>query len=170
MRLALPAAADLFRAPEQDPLAGQFSTRSGMDLLTEQVDPRPSERLRIELDLGVPYPEDSLRTAVAGYCEERIGRIDVQREAIQRRGRKELVVGLTFLAGCLAAGVLLSAAQAGPYWLRTFLSEGLVIVGWIALWHPVDMLFFERLPLVRETRVLRRIAEADIVVTAATRD
>ena len=106
MRLALPAAADLFRAPEQDPLAGQFSTRSGMDLLTEQVDPRPSERLRIELDLGVPYPEDSLRTAVAGYCEERIGRIDVQREAIQRRGRKELVVGLTFLAGCLAVLLL----------------------------------------------------------------
>ena len=37
-------------------------------------------------------------------------------------------------------------------------------VGWIALWHPVDMLFFERLPLLREQRVLRRIQNADVRV------
>lgn len=37
-----------------------------------------------------------------------------------------------------------------------------MIVGWIALWHPVDMLFFERIPLVREQRILRRIAGATV--------
>lgn len=168
MRLALAELADLFRAPEPDPLAGRFATRSGMDLLCEQVDPRSSDGLRIELELEQkddhPVTMDRLRVAVAGYCAERIARIEVERAAIRRRGLKELLAGLIFLGVCLAAAALLSASWSGPDWLRTFFGEGLVIVGWIALWHPVDMLFFERLPLLREQRVLQRIQTADIVV------
>ena len=29
-------------------------------------------------------------------------------------------------------------------------------------WHPVDALFFDRLPLVKEKRVLRRVQHADV--------
>lgn len=94
---------------------------------------------------------------------ERLDRLDVERAAIRRRGLKELLVGLLFLGACLAVAALL-ASSSGPSWARTFFSEGLIIVGWIALWHPVDMLFFERLPLLREQRVLRRIQNADVRV------
>ena len=76
--------------------------------------------------------------------------------AIPRLGLYGALVGLAVAA--------LLASSSGPSWARTFFSEGLIIVGWIALWHPVDMLFFERLPLLREQRVLRRIQNADVRV------
>ncbi len=164
-RLALAAATDLFVAPVPDPLAGRFAMRSGMELLTGRVDPRRSDPLTIEIEFGDDEPPSAgrLRVAIAGYCAERLDRIDVERAAIRRRGLKELLVGLLFLGACLAVAALL-ASSSGPSWARTFFSEGLIIVGWIALWHPVDMLFFERLPLLREQRVLRRIQNADVLV------
>lgn len=100
--------------------------------------------------------------AVAGYCAERIERIQEQRAQVRRLGLKELYVGLAFLRACLALGSALSASQLGPEWLRSFFTEGPVIVGWIALWHPVDMLFFARIPLIKEERILRRISASRI--------
>lgn len=44
----------------------------------------------------------------------------------------------------------------------------LVIVGRMSMWHPVDMLFFERVPLIRDQRVLCRIQGADIRVRNGT--
>jgi hypothetical protein len=56
-----------------------------------------------------------------------------------------------------------------PEWLGQLVVEGLVIVGWIALWHPVDMLCFDRLPLLRDKRVLVRVQQAQITLVARHR-
>lgn len=166
--LALADITDLFTAPSPNPLEGRFENRSGIQRLLSLVDPTSSLPLHVDIALdrgGDPNESESrIERALQGYCGERIERIDLQRAEVKRLGFKELGFGLVFLAGCLIAGSLLLATQAGPEWLRTFLTEGLVILGWIGLWHPVDMLFFERIPLIRDQRILSRIRDAEVSV------
>lgn len=163
---------ELFEARPSDPLGGRFESRSGVDQLVDQVNPslRP---LRIDLFVQPgepgehPHPsEQHVKHALEGYAAMRISRIDREQAQIRRLGLKELMFGLVFLAACLVVSGIVAALGLGPYWLRNFIVEGLVIIGWIALWHPVDMLFFARVPLLREQLVLRRLQSAEVRVRA----
>ncbi|HRA74869.1 MAG TPA: hypothetical protein PLE12_01375 [Propionicimonas sp.] len=166
--LALGELADLFSDPVPDPLAGRFRTTSGIEDLVSRLDARSAGPLHLEIGVerGAAGPDEAARAkrALEGCCAERIETLEVRRHQVERLGRKELAFGLVFLAACLAAASGLAAGTLGPDWLRDFFAEGLVIVGWIALWHPVDMLLFERLPILRDQRVLRRIQSADVRV------
>ena len=42
------------------------------------------------------------------------------------------------------------------------LGEGLLIVGWVGLWRPAEMLLFERLENSADRSVLRRLAQIPV--------
>jgi hypothetical protein len=42
--------------------------------------------------------------------------------------------------------------------------EGLIILGWIALWRPAEMLAYEWIPLVRKRRLYERLAGVRVAV------
>lgn len=161
--------AELFAAPPLDPFRGVVETRSGIDRIRDQL-PSGWAPVTIAINLdNAPDGDtqdavDAVRTALVSYCDAQIDLLYLARDRVRRLGLKELGFGLAFLALCLLGGSAISAAGVGPGWIQTFVVEGLVIVGWIALWHPVDMLFFDRLPLVRDQRVFRRIRDAQVTV------
>lgn len=169
--IALESAEELFAAPVPDPLAGRFETHSGMDRLLDRLTPAAA---RSPLTVVVEVPDADaglaarLRPAIAGYVGHRVAELRTAKRQIERRGYTELALGLVFLAACLALSSAAVAIPAGPEWLGFVVAEGLVIVGWIALWHPVDMLLFERGPLRREIRLLEAIAAADLRATPPT--
>lgn len=47
------------------------------------------------------------------------------------------------------------------------LNEGLIIVGWLALWRPADVLMYERVPLYRKRRRFERLAGIRVSVRPA---
>jgi hypothetical protein len=55
---------------------------------------------------------------------------------------------------------LLRAVTALPH----VLSEGLIILGWISLWRPTEMLAYEWVPLVRKRRLYERLAALQVAV------
>ncbi|MFZ4896486.1 hypothetical protein ACL9RL_18750 [Plantibacter sp. Mn2098] len=136
-------------------------------MLLDKVDPAP---LPLIIDITITEATDAgctdaqVSRALSGYAAERIARVETEKARIRRLGLKELTFGLCFLALCLASASTLAAFEIGPGWFRDVIVEGLVIVGWIALWHPVDMLFFERLPLIRKQRVLNRVRRAEVTL------
>lgn len=161
---------DLFHTPLTDPMNGRFETRSGFDRLVDDVEPilRPLViTLSVTGDAEAEASAERVERALAGVAQGRIAQLRAERIRIRRLGLKELGFGLAFLALCLIAGSSIAAFDIGPVWFRHFATEGLVIVGWISLWHPVDMLFFDRLPIAREQRVLARIACARVRVVPA---
>ena len=44
------------------------------------------------------------------------------------------------------------------------LRESLIIVGWVVMWHPLEVLIYGGWPVVRE-RLLQRLAAADVHVS-----
>jgi len=168
--LTLDTLPSLFVSTEVDPLRGRFDDRSGIEYLIDTVGPT-DEPLEIDIRLTahheVPYTDAEVAAAITGYADVQLERLAAARERIRRLVFKELTFGVIFLASCLLLGSILAGFDVGPEWFRGFIVEGLVIVGWIALWHPVDMLFFERLPLIREQRILNRLKQADVRVRRA---
>ncbi|WP_336627547.1 MULTISPECIES: hypothetical protein [unclassified Microbacterium] len=161
---------ELFTPRPVDPLHGRFDDRTGFEYLVETVD-GSADGLRI--DITVTGSTDERRSerqiadALGGFAIAHSERLESEKARIRRLGFRELLFGLIFLAACLLGGSAVAVLDIGPHWVRTFLGEGLVIVGWIALWHPVDMLFFEHLPLAREQRVLARLAAASVRLVGA---
>lgn len=83
----------------------------------------------------------------AHRVQEEIGGI----RRLIREATRDLAAGLVFLFLCGLAGVAALKLFVRPFGL--FVEQGLLILGWVALWRPVDLFLYELRPL-RKTRDL----------------
>jgi hypothetical protein len=72
-------------------------------------------------------------------------------------------IGLVVFGFALAIAWRLYA-RLEDYAFARIVRESFVILGWVAMWKPVEMLVHERLPIARRRRLYRRIASADITI------
>jgi hypothetical protein len=87
-----------------------------------------------------------------------------QREFLQlmRRGRLSLVVGLVFLAGCLIVAQWIALEPHGT--ALEIVRESLSIVGWVAMWRPLEIYLYDWWPVRAERRNLQRLARMEVKV------
>jgi len=72
------------------------------------------------------------------------------------------LIGLVFLTACLALRRALIAHDLLAD--QAIVDEGLVILGWVAMWRPIEVLLYEWWPLVRRRTLLRRLAAIPVAV------
>lgn len=114
---------------------------------------------RTPLHLLVHGPE-ALRDSLPEITASIHAHFGLALERIERQRRQRLRVGLMALwlgLGVLAAALLLRhmvRGLGGP----GVISEGLLIVGWVGLWRPAEILLFDRLETAAERAVLARLA------------
>jgi len=78
-----------------------------------------------------------------------------------RVGRLSLAIGIAVLAACfIAAGFVRRIFGAGE--LTRFINEGVIILGWVANWRPIEILLYDWWPLVRRRNLYLRLAAAGI--------
>lgn len=122
------------------------------------------EPLRIVIQFDEIFPGEPERIAIAGAVPAFFARaVDLQNLRVRRllrEGRWSLLVGLAFLAVCTGGATLLPVATMGT--LGHVVAEGLIIAGWVAMWHPLEVLLYGIWPVFRERRLLRRLAAADV--------
>ena len=80
-----------------------------------------------------------------------------------RIGRLSLAVGLVVLVLCVS-GARIAARWGGQF--GDLLREGLIILGWVANWRPIEIFLYEWWPIVRHRNLLRRLSKAEITVVA----
>ena len=119
-------------------------------------------RLHLPPDQRRHEPERTVQDAVANYFAYRAGiaRLEVRRTLQQ--GRATLGVGVVFLIACM---VLRSLLRQNPHgeWLR-FVEEGLLIMGWVAMWRPLELLLYEWWPQLRRKRTYDNLARMRVEV------
>ena len=89
-----------------------------------------------------------------------LNRLEFRR--LMTEGRTSLLVGLAFLTGCLAISNLLLGYATGP-WIR-ILKESLTIVGWVAMWRPIQIYLHDWWPLWRRGRVLAKLSTMPVEI------
>lgn len=85
--------------------------------------------------------------------------------ALLSQGRTSLFIGLCFLAACLAAANAISRIASGD--LLIIGRESLTIIGWVAMWRPIDIFLYDWWPLLRKRRIYLSLGRAHVSVAAA---
>lgn len=94
------------------------------------------------------------------YRAEIVGR---ELSELFRVGRRSLQIGLTVLLLSVGASEL-SLATFGHEGFVAVLNEGLIILGWVANWRPLEIFLYAWWPIAGQRRLYRRLAEAHVTL------
>ena len=81
---------------------------------------------------------------------------------LMKEGWQCLLIGLIFLAACLALSHALAGRHVGSLW--SLLQESLVIGGWVAMWRPMEIYLYEWWPLRRRRRVYEKLSRMPVEI------
>ena len=121
--------------------------------------------LLVHLD-GPPSPPDSeamLSHAVHEFFSQRSQAYRRKLDALFRRGRISLAIGLSFLALTVAISDLLALKLRGSQ-LGDILRQGIAIVGWVAMWRPLEVFLYDWWPIKAEIKLSDRLARMPVRV------
>ena len=108
----------------------------------------------------------TLPQAVNNYFAYRERQLRKDLLKLLRYGGSSLVIGLLFLVACLA---LRRELLTHPLVIdKAIVDEGLLILGWVAMWRPIEVLLYDWWPLARRRSLLRRLATIPVEVRART--
>jgi hypothetical protein len=115
-----------------------------------------------ELTVHLETPPDMQRAAetehaVQHYFTARAELKNREFRLLLRRGHSVLLVGLLFLTSCLVLSGLVTKII--PSQVGKILHEGLIIVGWVAMWRPLEIYLYDWWPLRQEWIGLQRLAK-----------
>jgi hypothetical protein len=145
-----------FREKDLDPAAEAY-----IEDAVREIGPRQPCKLVVHLPAGECESEDArtLPAAIAHYFEYRAHQAQVELRRLLRRGLANLLIGLAFMFACLTLRRWLAAV--GEY---EMLAEGLLIIGWVALWRPVEIFLYDWWPIRRQQRRFESIAQMPVEI------
>ena len=105
-------------------------------------------------------PEENVISAIKHNLEfrKKLEERDIKRKLVE--GQKSMTVGLTFLAICLFLRQLILSFE--PNLFLDVFSEGLLIVGWVAMWKPISNILYDWVPLKKDIHVFEKIHDMPI--------
>lgn len=112
-----------------------------------EIGPREACRLVVHLPAAECGAEDArtLPEALAHYFEYRARQSQVELRRLLARGVVSLVIGLAFMFACLTMRRWLAAVGSTGVF-----AEGLLLIGWVALWRPVEIFLYDWWPIRRQ--------------------
>jgi hypothetical protein len=143
-----------FQERDLDPKAVEFIVEWSRDL------PAASPlALVVHLERAAGPPEEAvlLRDAVHEFFSQRAVGSRRQLRELFRRGRTSLAIALVFLGASIAVGDALGMSFQDSH-VVAVLREGLLIVGWVAMWRPLEVFLYDWWPIRAEARLYDRLS------------
>lgn len=153
----------LFHAFDPSPIAGrELDERvEGFIIHSAEDVPETQYRLTIHVPHQVsPTEADGLANAVRAHFNHQYEIETRKRRTLMREGRQALAIGIGFLLACGLAGHF--ALKALPLPLGLFVEQGLLIVGWVANWRPIEIFLYDWRPLARNQRLFGALARMPV--------
>ena len=110
----------------------------------------------------------ALSDAIRRYFSHRTEEESAKLSSLISEGRRDLVIGLLFLFICGMLGLLV--VRVSPPALGLFVEQGLLILGWVALWRPVDVFLYELRPLRLRRNILGALSTMDVRVECSNEE
>jgi len=99
---------------------------------------------RIVLDIAEECSDELAANVVAAvrrYCELRVRRANREHALIWRQGIRSLVSGSLLFAVGIGLSYAFTRPMMGEFW-NDLLGNGVfLVVAWVGLWYPIDLLF-----------------------------
>ena len=118
-----------------------------------------------QLSLGAAEAGDLVSEAVHNYYGYKIALIRGELAQLLRLGRLSLGIGIAFVAACLLLAEAITALMPGQ--AAKIARESLTIIGWVAMWRPVQIFLYDWWPIRGRIRVFENLRFARVSVVQA---
>lgn len=155
----------LFNALDPSPLPQRELDAEADAYIVDSVDEYP---LPTPLKLVIHLPADQLdlpesrglEAAVRNHYVWRL--VDARRKmrALFRQGRISLFIGLAFLFLCGAARAFTLTLV--PTTASEIMAEGLLILGWVAMWRPLETFLYDWWPIRHRCRLFEKLSAVPV--------
>jgi hypothetical protein len=165
IRLSRPQ--QLFNSLDPSPFHERDLDEDAEAYIVDSADEFPLKQpLRLVIHLPTdqldPDAAATLPQAIHNYFTYRMQETRRRLRFFLRNGRATLVVALVFLFGCISARQLILAVGRGL--AAEIADEGLYIVGWVAMWRPLEIFLYDWRPLWHRARLFGKLAKIPVVV------
>lgn len=172
-RVRLGEIGELFEAPEADPFEDQLRVTSGIDDIVANLAVRRwKPPTTFEATLVVPASEmadDLQERAAAAVRRYSRHKLDEAAEE-EARARYEGYAKTPFALVCsIIAGVLFAGLHLAPFIsddVALLLTPLPMLLLWVAAWHPVEVIFYDRWQPQRDQEIYRAVEAMTITVEA----
>lgn len=167
--LRLNRAAQLFNSFDPSPFHERELDRDADAFITGWLRDIGSKAFAIDVVLPeteAANAETLLGPAIRNHFQYRFKMAEQDLALEMRRGRMALILGLLFLGTCLSVRELI--VNAGSFPGHSVLQEGLLIIGWVAMWGPIEVFLYGWWPIVERMRLFKRLAGAPVRVIPAS--
>jgi hypothetical protein len=160
-------------------LAQLFNSMDPTPFLNKDLDPEantfieswasayPSDsRFHITIHLEL-WPEDDdptgmLTMAIHNHFSYKAEQTRKALRHLLKQGRISLAIGIVFVSLCLLGADAIGKLGVNPGY--NIASQSLTIVGWVAMWRPLQIFLYDWWPLQRQIRLYQRLSAAHIQV------
>jgi len=168
LELRVEKVAQLFDTLDPLPFREKDLDREAEDFIVGWARELPSTAracLRIHLPAHEASGEEAEHVipALQRYFAHRADAAAKETKELFRLGRIFLAIGIAVLAACVALGGLLARLIPNPE-LARLINEGLIILGWVANWRPLEIFLYDWWPILRRKRLYQRLAIARIIL------
>ena len=149
-----------FREKDLDPKAEEYIVES-----LKELPSREACMLLIHLDQPTGLPDESaaIGDAVRVHFASRAQVFQRKLHRLMRRGVISLAIGIGFLIAIFGI-VEMVGKLLGEGAVALLSREGLIIVGWVAMWRPLEIFLYDWWPIVGEKRIRERLSRIEVRV------
>jgi len=164
IQLRLRELPQLFNSMDPSPFLDRDLDADAEEFIMSWAREHPKDHeLELTIHLATsPTPDRAagLEEAVHHYFSVRAQMTQHELQQLLRRGRLSLMIGLAFLVVCLFLGEF--AGRVGSETGANIVREGLTIIGWVAMWRPLDIYLYDWWPVRDERQLLARLTRMHV--------
>jgi len=123
--------------------------------------------LQLDVEQADEAELNKLQADIANHYRNQITSTLADLKEYRRDTVLAFIYGGLFLGACLGLHQLLATIYDEDF-PRIF-DEGLIIIGWVAMWRPAELITFDWIPIVRRLNMQRKLSELIIKMQHSTR-
>lgn len=165
IRLSRPQ--QLFNSLDPSPFHDRDLDEDAEEYIVDSADEHPTNRpltliVHLPADDAAGAEDPELAQAIHNYFAYRLETTRRRLRLYFRDGRISLLVGLVFLFACIGLRQLVLATSQG--FVAEIADEGLYIVGWVAMWRPLEIFLYDWRPIRHRARLYAKLAQVPVIV------
>lgn len=131
-------------------------------LKTKTCDAKKEFRIEFDVPAADAGRTGEVRAALSQHFQHDGVEAEQELAELYRDARRSSVIGLAAaLILVIFSEILINFAPAP---LLVAIGRGLIILAWVALWHPADLFLYAHFPIRRRKRLAKSLSEAEVVL------
>ncbi|BCK87617.1 hypothetical protein MIZ01_1408 [Sideroxyarcus emersonii] len=160
-------------------IAQLFNSMDPTPFLNKDLDPQANEFIeswasshslnsRFHLTIHIEHwpeqgdPTEMLTSAIHNHFLYQAERTRRRLHQVLKQGRISMAIGIIFVSSCLIAADFIG--DLGPNAGYRIARESLTIVGWVAMWRPMQIFLYDWWPILRKIRLYQKLGSAHVQV------